>query len=114
LPNSEEHNNGDNHEFAGTMCLDMQPKDSLNQYFDYEEEDLANYLIYNPDEAFKNEQILDSDFLTYVKKLILTEENYDVDSITAMMDGITPKLFDTKRIMYGIIRINRKNKNYCN
>jgi hypothetical protein len=31
----------------------------------------------------------------------------------AMMDGITPKLFDDKRIMYGIIWINRKNKQYC-
>jgi hypothetical protein len=54
LPNSEKLDNEDP-EFAGTMCLDMQPKDSLNQYFDYEEDELANYLIYNPDQAFKDE-----------------------------------------------------------
>jgi hypothetical protein len=35
LPNSEGKGN-ENAEFAGTMCLDMQPKDSLDQYFDYD------------------------------------------------------------------------------
>ena len=48
LPGSEGRDN-ESAEFAGAFCLDIAPRDTLDQYFDYEEDDLANYLIYNPD-----------------------------------------------------------------
>ena len=36
------------------------------------------------------------------------EDKYDQASIEAYMDGVTPKLFDTERIMYGVISVNRR------
>jgi hypothetical protein len=53
--------------------LDIAPQGELSAYFDFHNTsgEEAHYLIYNPDDNFTVKEIANSDFMQYVKDLIL-------------------------------------------
>ena len=80
--------------FKGSICIDIAPRGPLEQYFEFEKEQRARYLIYNPDSNFEELKLWNSTFLTYTKDLILGDEHYDLDSVSMTLRNDTAKLFN--------------------
>jgi hypothetical protein len=54
-----------------------------------------------------SQDILESDFLVYVKNMILKEDKYDQDSIEAELHSEIPILFDNVELTYGTLKVKR-------
>ena len=58
-------------EFYGALCLDSNPSGPLDDYYPFDENDQATYLIFNEDEAFDSiTRIEDSKFKDYITQII--------------------------------------------
>jgi hypothetical protein len=92
--------------FRGAVCLDIAPMGNLNQYFSFPENKNAHYLIYNPDEAFNEQDVDNSDFFNTTKDLILKE--YDQNSIEMNLNHEAARLFDEEKITWGEVSAIKK------
>jgi hypothetical protein len=79
----------------------------LNQYFDFPKEKHAHYLIYNPDKAFNEQDVYNSDFLNRTLDIILNEE-YDKESVEISLNYEAARLFDEEKITWGELTASKK------
>jgi len=44
----------DDYDFFGAMCMDIDPSGPLDDYFPFDEQERATYLMFNSDQAFES------------------------------------------------------------
>ena len=103
-------------DFHGTICLDIDPSGSLNEFFTFEyDKKYATYLMFNDDEAFDSiTRVDESEFKTYVEDIVGSRIRAAGDWISVKISEIKAwakraRIYDNKHVTWGRVDFDLSN-----